>query len=831
MNALFGSAEHGLSGLVDRPPALAARADRCSPRDAEVRDGAVYAPGVDTSPPRVSELYDGLRFTLRGIVQGVGMRPFIVRLALSEGLRGRVWNDDAGVTIEAFGAPAALASFAGRLRAERPPAARIDALDGEPIRSEPGVSFRAVASAAGTGIPTLSIPPDLATCAACLAEILEPGNRRFHYPFTSCTGCGPRFTIAEAAPYDRVRTTMAGFALCGDCRREYEEPADRRFHAEPNACPVCGPRLSLLSPEGVSLAGGEEALLAAARALREGRVVAVKGLGGFQLACDAGSGEAVARLRARKRREEKPLAVMVRDLAEAGSLAVLSPAERELLASPAAPIVLCRRREPVRRAHERCGPVAAPRIASEVAPDSPLLGLLLPCTPLHHLLLAEAGRPLVMTSGNLSDEPIAFEDADALHRLAGVADLFLLHDRPIAARADDSVARVVGGAPLLLRRARGYVPGAIALGGALAAPVLAAGALLKNAPALGVGARAWLGPHVGDLESAAALDAFEGAVHWLERSLRTRPRLLAHDLHPEYASTRWARARASAEGLAAVAVQHHHAHAVAAMAEHGLAGPVLALVWDGSGLGEDGTAWGGELLLARFEGYERLATFRSLPLAGGDLAVRQPWRLALAALDDAFDGAPPLDRLPLFLRVEESALRVARRMIARGVNTPAAHGAGRLLDAVSAFALGRAHSSFEGQLAVALEAAAAPDEQGAYPVDLDLGRAPWELDPRPLVRGAALDLAAGIAPGLIAARVHRGLARAAAALVRRAAGRGRLPLVLTGGCFANALLVEEVSRQLAPEGFEVFPHRRVPPGDGGLALGQLAVADAVARRS
>jgi len=763
---------------------------------------------------------EGQRIRIQGVVQGVGMRPFVYRVARGEGVSGRVRNDAAGVTIEAFGTSDALARFLGRLVTERPPAARYDDVRSEPIPHEEAATFEiAESERPGRAERRVSIPADLATCSDCLRELRDPGDRRHRYPFINCTNCGPRFTIARAAPYDRAQTTMAPFALCAECRREYEDPSDRRFHAEPNACPACGPHLTLLGGDGRALAERDAALVAAARALAGGLVVAVKGVGGFHLACDATSSEAVARLRARKRREEKPLAVMARDLAEAERLAALSEPERRLLTSPERPIVLAPRR------------TTGSGIAPEVAPDTPLLGVILPYSPLHHLLLEEAGRPLVMTSGNLSEEPIACGNEEALARLSGVADLFLVHDREIEARADDSVARVVSGRPLLMRRSRGHAPRGLRVARPFAVPTLAVGAHLKNTFCLGLGDAAYLGPHIGDLENLETVESFEQAIARMERFLGVRPALLAHDLHPEYASTRYARERARAEGLELVGVQHHHAHAAAAMAEHGLAGPVLALAWDGTGLGPDGAAWGGELLLATFEGYERLATFRPIALAGGDRAVREPWRVALAALDDAFQGSPPLEALALFRQVKASELGVVRQMIAQGLNAPPAHGVGRLFDAVGALALARPRASYEGQVAMALDAAVDPTERGRYEVAVDRASAPWQVDTRPLVREVANDLARGEPAGLVAARFHRALVAAAAELLTLAASSfGAIPVVLTGGCFQNARLAEGVSSELSGS-LTVHLHGLVPPGDGGLAVGQALVAAAMHPRS
>ncbi len=751
---------------------------------------------------------------LTGTVQGVGFRPFVYRLAHALGLGGRVRNDAGGVTVEAFGSPAALDELTRRLRSDHPPAAAVVTLQGAAIPFEPLAGFEIVESGASAE-RRVALPPDLATCPACAAEVADPLNRRYRYPFTNCTDCGPRFTIARSVPYDRPATTMAGFTMCVACAAEYADPLDRRFHAQPNACPACGPRLTLCDAAGRTVPG--DALALAAAALGAGRILAVKGIGGFHLCCDASSAGAVGTLRARKRREEKPLAVMVADLATARALAELGEAEARLLASVERPIVLCRRRP---------GTALAPG----VAPDSPLLGLLLPYAPLHHLLLAEAGVPLVMTSGNLSDEPIAFENEEALARLGAIADLFLLHDRPIASRCDDSVARAVAGKPLVMRRSRGWVPRPVRTAHRFAAPVLGAGAQLKNTFCLARGDEATLGPHVGDLDDLATYAAYEAAVARLESFLDLAPEVLGCDLHPLYLSTRYARERAARQGLPLVPVQHHHAHAASAMAEHGLTGPVLALCWDGTGLGSDGAAWGGELLLAEAATFRRLATFRPLALAGGDQAVRQPWRLALSALLDAFDGAPPLDRLPLFRAVAPADLEVVRRMLAGGVSSPLAHGAGRAFDAAGALTLGRATSRYEGQVALALDNAAAPGEADAYPFEVDESGEVAALDLRPLWRALTADVLDGLAPGLVSARFHASLAAGGAALVRRAAREhGRRPVVLTGGCFQNARLAEGILRELSGS-FAVYTHSHVPPGDGGLSLGQALVADAVTRR-
>ncbi len=770
----------------------------------EERDGA-----LGTSP--AVESVEGRRIEVRGTVQGVGFRPWVYRLAREEGLRGRVFNHSQGVTIEGFGPTSALDAFLLRLEKDLPPAAVVTGVRWDPIAADPPESFVIVESREDPE-RRVSIPPDLATCPDCLREVLDPRDRRHRYAFTNCTNCGPRFTIVRDVPYDRPATSMAGFAMCSACQEEYDDPGDRRFHAQPNACPACGPRLSLLTPDGRHLEG-QDPLAAAAAALREGRIVAVKGIGGFHLACDATSSAAVATLRARKQRDAKPFAVMVPSLDAAEGLACLGPTDRDLLTAVERPIVLVPRR------------TAAP-LAPEVAPGNPLVGLMLPYAPLHHLLLALVG-PLVMTSGNLSDEPLAIDNSEAVDRLGAIADLLLVHDRPIETRCDDSVARVVSGRPTVFRRGRGYVPRPVTVARSFGRTVLATGAHLKNAFCIGAGDVAHLGPHVGDLETLAACRAFDEAVARMERFLRVRPEVIAHDLHPGYYTTAYALARPDA---VKVGVQHHHAHVASALAEHGLIGPALGVAYDGTGYGPDGTAWGGEVLLADLEAYERLATFRPIPLAGGDLAIRQVWRIALALLDDAFEGDPPLHRLPLFETVSDRERSVVRSMVKTGVNTALARGIGRYFDAFGAIGLARPISSFEGQVALEWNLVADPTAHGHYPFDCDRDSEPWAIDLRPAVRHAVGDLLAGRGPGLVSARFHGTLIEATTQIVRAQLElRGPLPVVLTGGCFQNPLLAEGLRSRLECH-TQVCLHGEVPPGDGGLALGQAVVANAVARK-
>ncbi len=567
---------------------------------------------------------EGRRITIRGIVQGVGFRPWVYRLATASGVTGRVCNDTEGVMIEAFGDAHALEGFLKSLEGSRPPAAAIVRVECTAIPPEPAEGFVIIASRTADG-RRVSIPPDLATCPECAADIADPANRRYRYPFTNCTNCGPRFTIARDVPYDRAQTTMAGFVMCAACAREYETVSDRRFHAQPNACPACGPHLTALAADGAPLAGDPLDVVGAA--LCAGRIAAIKGLGGFHLACDARQTFTVQRLRQRKRRDEKPFAVMVASVAAAERLADLTEVERRVLTSVERPIVLLRRR-----------PDAV--LSPAVAPRNPMVGVMLPYTPLHHLLMAAVEGPLVMTSANRSEEPIAYRNDEAIERLRGIADLFVVHDREIETRCDDSVTRVIAGAPVVLRRSRGYVPRPISVARRFAEPILACGALLKNTFCFGVGDAAHLGPHVGDLENLETFESYEGSVARMARFLRVEPLVVAHDLHPDYLSTRYALRRSAA---LRVPVQHHHAHVASAMAEHGLDGQVIGVAYDGTGLGTDGTAWGGELLVASYERFERLPTFRPVGLPRAPAAARGAAGAAAGATR-GWGGPPRSDR-------------------------------------------------------------------------------------------------------------------------------------------------------------------------------------------
>lgn len=748
---------------------------------------------------------------VHGIVQGVGFRPFVYNLAVRLRLGGFVRNQTGSVFIEVEGEPPDLERFLAELTDHPPPLAAVTHLSWEERPTQGDGPFRIEASAADSDSPVF-ISPDVATCPECLAEVLDPADRRHGYPFLNCTNCGPRLTIITGAPYDRQRTTMAGFAMCSACRAEYEDPRDRRFHAQPTACPVCGPRLQVLDAAGRPLATPDPLAFFAA-ALCDGKVGALKGLGGFHLACAARDPEAVAELRRRKHRDEKPFAVMVPDADAAAAFVEIGAAERALLLSPCSPIVLLRKR-----------PSAA--LADAVAPDNPWLGVMVPYTPLHHLLLrAVGGQPLVMTSGNRSDEPIAYRD-DAPHKLAGIADVFLVHDRPIHVRCDDSVTRVVDGLELPLRRSRGHAPAPVGLPFSCPRPLLAVGGQLKGTFALGRGRHAFLSHHLGDLDHYDAFQEFVKDVALYEQLFAIRPEILAHDLHPDYATTRYARERAARSGTVLLAVQHHHAHMASCMAEHGLEGPVLGVAFDGTGFGTDGTIWGGEFLVGDYRAVRRCAHLRYVAMPGGDQAIREPWRMALAHLADAAVAFAPLEA-----RLLPAEKRTVARMLERRFNAPLTSSAGRLFDAVAALAGVRDRVSYEGQAAVELEwLATAVSADGTYPHELiaplEEG-APLVVDTRPLIRAVAADAARGTRAALIARRFHTALVDLIAAVCGRLRqATGVATVVLSGGVFLNALLTSEVCARLAGDGFRVYRHSQVPPNDGGLSLGQLAVAAA-----
>lgn len=758
-------------------------------------------------------LRTGRRLRVRGLVQGVGFRPFTYNLALRLGLDGWVRNTSSGVEIEVSGPASALEDFRDRLGREMPPLARIDQIEVEPCHVAGEEGFRILPSLADADGFQL-VPADVATCPACLSEVFDPANRRYRYPFTNCTHCGPRLTIIESMPYDRPGTTMAAFAMCPACAAEYHDPADRRFHAQPIACPDCGPAI-WLEVGGERVAERDEALRAARLRLTQGQSLAVRGLGGFHLACDAADEAAVNRLRVRKGRGHKPFAVMFADLAEVERSAIVGPAESQALQRRDRPIVVVER-------------AAGAALAASLAPGRQTIGALLPYTPLHHLLLERAdGFPtaLVMTSGNRSEEPIAADLDEARRGLADIADGFLMHDRPIHQRCDDSVQRLFRGADLPLRRARGRVPDPIELPGAQR-PLLAVGAELKNTFCLAREGLAFLGPHIGDLQNDPTLDAFEKSIAHFERLFRVRPEQLACDRHPDYLATRYAEARAEAEGLDLSRIQHHHAHIAACLAEAGASPdePVIGIAFDGTGWGDDGAVWGGEVLLADLRAARRLWHLAYVPLPGGDVAVRSPWRMALSWLDHA--GEPWTEDLACVAHATEQERLAVRRMVARdalsaGLVAPPTSSMGRLFDAVAALIGVRQEVRDEAQAAVELEALADPSEHGSYTFAFDGST----FDASPVIRELVVEVRQGVSPPILAARFHNAVAAVVGEVCLRARQlTGVHRVALSGGVWQNLFLLERTVTLLEQAEFDVLLHRRVPANDGGVALGQAAVA-------
>jgi hydrogenase maturation protein HypF len=760
-------------------------------------------PPIDAAPAQ------RLRIVLRGAVQGVGYRPLVYRLATSLGLAGGVRNDATGLVVEVEGPATTIERFREALRQETPAAAVVSGYLEEqvPVAGTPG--FEIWPSISG-GRRTTLILPDLATCTACLAEIFDPADRRYRYPFTNCTQCGPRFSIVLSIPYDRATTTMRRFVMCARCAAEYADPGDRRFHAQPTACPTCGPQLVLWDPTGTCLAERDEALRRAADTVREGAILALKGLGGFQLIVDARNDDAVRRLRRAKAREEKPFALMAPDLDWVRRSARVSAVEERLLLSTQAPIVLVERR------------AEGEDVAPSVAPGNPNLGVMLPYTPLHHLLLVDGAFPVVATSGNRADEPICTDEHEALERLRGLADVFLVHDRPIARPIDDSVTRVILGGEQVLRRARGYAPMPIALS-TPAAPILAVGAHLKSAVALTFDAHAFVSAHIGDLETVEAAAAHQRACEDLPRLYACVPVATACDAHPGYGSTHLA----ARLGRPTIEVQHHHAHVAACMAENEVRERVLGVAWDGTGYGTDGTIWGGEFLLAEPASFERFAHLRTFPLPGGDAAVREPRRAALGLLHALWgDVLWQHDDLAPVRAVGQGERRIWASMLAAGVNCPATSSVGRVIDAVASLAGLRQVTRFEGQTAMELEfALAGIDTNDQYPFAIVKSSevAPWIIDWAPLIGSFIEDVRRQVTVGFLSARFHNTLVEMIVAVAQRA---GQERVLLTGGCFQNRYLTERAVSRLEAEGFRPLWHRLVPPNDGGIALGQAVVASA-----
>jgi hydrogenase maturation protein HypF len=747
-----------------------------------------------------------LRILVRGAVQGVGFRPFVHQRATALGLAGWVGNSSEGVTVEAEGDARGLAALVEAIRESPPMNATVTAINVREIEAGGETTF-AIRPSRTTGRRAAQVLPDLATCLNCLAELFDPSDRRYRYPFINCTQCGPRYSIIKDIPYDRARTSMRHFPMCAACQTEYGDPSDRRFHAEPNACPECGPRLALWDGGGRTLVADDSALLAAAAALRAGQIIALKGIGGFHLLADARDEAAVQRLRARKRRADKPFAVMFPSLSGIAASCHIRPSEEALLCGPARPIVLLRR--------------TGRPVADAVAPGNPWLGALLPYAPAHHLLMQELGFPVVATSGNVTDEPIVTDECEALNRLAGIADLFLVHDRQIVRPVDDSVVRIVCGRELMLRRARGYAPAPIAVD-RMPAGIVALGGHLKTTIALSSAGGVVLSQHIGDLETVAACAAHLRTIADTARLYGVEPQLAVCDLHPDYASSR------AAEGLElpVLAVQHHVAHVAGCMAEHGIAPPVLGVAWDGAGLGPDGTIWGGEFLLVTENGWHRVGHLRPFRLPGGEAAAREPRRAAFGLLYEAFgEKALAMADLRPVTACSPTERRVLRTMLARGIKAPVTSSAGRLFDAFAAICGLRQCASYEGQAAAELEwAADGHASRGPYslPVrEATESEACVVVDWQPALQATLADLAAGTPPGAISAALHDGLAAAIAAVAVRI---GQRRVVLTGGCFQNVRLIDATVVALREAGCEPIWHRRVPPNDGGIALGQAAWA-------
>jgi hydrogenase maturation protein HypF len=748
-----------------------------------------------------------LRTVIRGAVQGVGFRPFVFRLATELGLNGWVINSAQGVFIEVEGPDEALHQFLVRVERDKPAIAYIQSIESYFLDPVGFTNFEIRQSTGGE--KTALILPDLATCPDCLRDIRDPGNRRYRYPFTNCTNCGPRYTIIQALPYDRPNTTMKAFVMCQECEREYHDPADRRFHAQPNACPACGPQLELWNESGAVLASRDEALRAAADAIRRGEIIAAKGLGGFHLLVDARNKDAVARLRRRKRREEKPLALMFPSFDSVLAYCEASAVEQRLLRSPESPIVLLRRRDG-----------ASDGITPAVAPRNPYLGAMLPYTPLHHLLLSDLGFPVVATSGNISDEPICIDEHEALRRLEGIADVFLVHNRPILRHVDDSIVREVGGRELVLRRARGFAPLPVPLAQECP-PVLAVGAHQKNTIAALVGRQVFVSQHIGDLETPQAHEAFQHVLGTFEQMYEAKPQAIACDLHPDYFSTRFAQRT----GKPLVGVQHHYAHVLSVMAENELQPPVLGISWDGTGYGTDHTVWGGEFLRISDGSFTRVAHLRTFPLLGGDKAVRQPRRVALALLYEVFgEQALEMD-LPPVRAFSSAELRVLRRMFEKRINSPLTSSAGRLFDGMASLLGLRQICSFEGQAAMELEYAldaGSPDE--CYPFEIHETGGTLIVDWAPMIRAVI----GGNTGSSAARKFHNTLAAAIAAVALRV---GEPRVALSGGCFQNKYLTEAAVHHLSRAGLQVYWHQRVPPNDGGISLGQVMAAASALRSS
>ncbi|MDD5167949.1 MAG: carbamoyltransferase HypF, partial [Syntrophales bacterium] len=740
-------------------------------------------------------------------------RPFIYRVAVRYGLAGFVQNRPDGVIAEVEGHDKALSAFAAAVPAELPPMADVTEIIISDITVKGDDDFRIIASAA-EGNPVVYISPDIATCPECLTELFSGEDRRYRYTFINCTNCGPRLTIIDDIPYDRIHTSMSCFPMCPECLEEYKNPADRRFHAEPNACPVCGPRLTVLGADGMNLAINDP-LQKAIDILKEGLILAIKGLGGFHLAVDAGNDRAVRRLRALKYREEKPLALMVRDLEAASSLVELNAGERMLLLSPQRPIILLRKKAD-----------AGAGISPAVSPGMPNQGIMLPYTPLHHLLLHEHFRTLVMTSGNQTDEPICIGNREAVERLRGIADFYLVHDRDILVRCDDSIAVVAEHGPMLMRRSRGYVPKPLALNGHFS-PVLALGPQMKSTICLLKGNLAFLSPHIGDMETPQARDFFHETISLMERITECRPGILACDLHPGYYATQVARKMEEASdcGLTVFPIQHHHAHIVSCMTENNLSGDVIGLAMDGTGYGTDGHIWGGEFILANERSFTRLGHLKEFTLPGGEKAIREPWRIAVSLLREAYGPPWPDMAMKLGLLPVDADINLLERMISRGINAPPTSSLGRVFDGIAAILGRRRKVTFEGQAAMELEGRARDGNEAPLPFGIDQEEDVFRLDLTPAVRSLAEKIIEGRPPENLTFAFHQTLIRAFTEMsIRMSDLTGLNRVALSGGCFQNRILLEGAIRELQKAGLTVYYHCLIPTNDGGISLGQAVCA-------
>jgi hydrogenase maturation protein HypF len=743
------------------------------------------------------------KIQVNGIVQGVGFRPFVYQLAGAHDLHGHVANTAAGVSLHIEGPPERVDAFIEALQSRKPPLAHIVEITVEPVEPA-GLTDFTIRKSSGADFRATLISPDVAVCDDCLAELFDPADRRFRYPFINCTNCGPRYTIIADIPYDRPQTSMRHFRMCPRCQAEYDDPDNRRFHAQPNACPQCGPQVSLFDSRRVPVPG--DPILRAAELLKAGHIVAIKGLGGFHLAVDAFNDGAVERLRQRKHREEKPLAVMSADLQAVAAYAEVAPDEAELLTCMQRPIVLLTKRRPE-------------KLAFSVAPRNQYVGVMLPYTPLHHLLLRHGFAALVMTSGNLSEEPIAIDNEEAFTRLKDIADYFLIHDRDIYLRSDDSIVRRAGGQTRSIRRSRGFVPIPLFLKDEMP-PVLACGAELKNTICLTKGRQAFVSQHIGDLENLATENFFRLTIEHLQRILDIRPGLIVCDLHPDYLSTQWAQAR---RDLPRLQVQHHFAHIAAVMAEHGLDGPVIGLAFDGTGYGEDGTVWGGEVLIADLAGYRRCAHLETVPMPGAAAAIKEPGRMALAYLHQVYGPDLWTLDLPLLRTQARDRAQVILQMCARRINAPLTSSMGRLFDGVAAIIGLRQRVAFEGQAAMELEMIADDQTQARYPFEWQEGGV-RTIAVAPIIKGVVADLQQGLPAFVISRKFHNTLIQGCADLCAAIGAESGLDRVaLSGGCFQNRLLLEGLIQALTERKLTVYSHRQVPSNDGGISLGQAVI--------